>query len=47
MAVAVVQPGRMLYEMEGVTPAEAREALALAASKLPIHTKFVEKAQEI
>ncbi len=45
--VAVIQPGRVLYEMEGVTPAEAREALELAASKLPLHCKFVDRAQEI
>jgi large subunit ribosomal protein L16 len=45
--VAVIQPGRVLYEMEGVTPAEAKEALMLAASKLPLHCKFVDKAQEI
>ena len=38
--VAVIKPGRILYEMEGVTEAEAREALKLAASKLPILTKF-------
>ena len=45
--VAVVQPGRVLYEMEGVTTAEAKEALQLAASKLPIHCKFIEKAAEV
>jgi len=45
--VAVIQPGRVLYEMEGVTAAEAKEALQLAASKLPLHCKFIDKAQEI
>jgi large subunit ribosomal protein L16 len=38
--VAVVRPGRILFEMEGVTEAEAREAMKLASSKLPIPTKF-------
>ena len=39
--VAKVQPGRVLYEMEGVTEAIAREAFRLAAAKLPITTTFV------
>ncbi len=39
--VMVVKPGRILYEMEGVTETEAREALRLAAHKLSIRTKFV------
>jgi large subunit ribosomal protein L16 len=39
--VAEVQPGRMLYEMEGVTEEVAREALTLAAAKLPVQTTFV------
>ncbi len=39
--VAVVKPGRILYEMEGVTEAEARAAMRLAAHKLPIPTRFV------
>ena len=39
--VAVVKPGRILYEMEGVTEAEARAAMRLAAHKLPIATRFV------
>ncbi|MBT6277183.1 MAG: 50S ribosomal protein L16 [Chromatiales bacterium] len=39
--VAQVQPGRMLYEMEGVHEDVAREALKLAARKLPISTTFV------
>ncbi|MDD4875790.1 MAG: 50S ribosomal protein L16 [Dehalococcoidales bacterium] len=39
--VAVVKPGRMLFEMKGVTEEMAREAMHLASYKLPIHTKFV------
>jgi len=39
--VAEVQPGRMLYEMEGVTEEIAREAFTLAAAKLPVQTTFV------
>jgi large subunit ribosomal protein L16 len=39
--VAVVQPGRMLYEMEGVDEATAREAFRLAAAKLSVKTAFV------
>jgi large subunit ribosomal protein L16 len=39
--VAVVKPGRILYEVEGVTEAEAREGMRLAAHKLPLATKFV------
>jgi len=39
--VAQIQPGRMLYEMEGVTEEIAREAFELAAAKLPIQTTFV------
>lgn len=41
--IAKVQPGRMLYEMEGVTEAVAREAFRLAAAKLPISTVFVSR----
>jgi large subunit ribosomal protein L16 len=44
--VAVVKPGRILYEMRGVSEAEAREALRLAAHKLPIATKFVTRSKE-
>ena len=39
--VAVVKPGRVLFELEGVNPPLAKEALTLAANKLPIKTKFV------
>ena len=41
--VAVIQPGKMLYEIEGVTEEEAREAFALAAAKLPVKTTFVHR----
>jgi large subunit ribosomal protein L16 len=41
--VAQVQPGRVLYEMEGVTEDVAREAFTLAAAKLPIQTTFVSR----
>jgi large subunit ribosomal protein L16 len=41
--VALVQPGTVLYEMEGVTEAIAREAFRLAASKLPVGTTFVSR----
>jgi large subunit ribosomal protein L16 len=41
--VAVVKPGRILYEMDGVTREVAQEAFRLAAHKLPINTKFVER----
>jgi large subunit ribosomal protein L16 len=39
--VAITRPGKMLYEMEGVTEDVAREAFKLAAAKLPIKTAFV------
>lgn len=41
--VALIQPGKMLYEIEGVTEQEAREAFALAAAKLPVKTTFVHR----
>lgn len=41
--VAVVKPGTMIFEMEGVPVEIAREALTLAASKLPIKTVFIER----
>jgi large subunit ribosomal protein L16 len=43
--VAVVKPGRILYEMEGVTPEIAREAMRLAAHKLPFKTRFVQREE--
>ena len=45
--VAVVKPGRVMFEMEGVDRATALEAMELAANKLPIATKFVSRAEEI
>ncbi|MBA3248131.1 MAG: 50S ribosomal protein L16, partial [Pyrinomonadaceae bacterium] len=44
--VAVVKPGRILYEIEGVPEDVAREAMRLAAQKLPIKTKFVTRAEQ-
>lgn len=41
--VAKVQPGKVLYEMEGVPEEVAREAFALAAAKLPVKTVFVSR----
>ena len=41
--VAVVKPGRILYEMEGTTEEVAREAFKLASQKLPIQTKFIKR----
>ncbi|MBI3802898.1 MAG: 50S ribosomal protein L16 [Nitrospirae bacterium] len=43
--VAVVKPGRIIYEMEGVTPEVAKEAFRLAAYKLPIATQFVSRGE--
>ena len=43
--VAVVKPGRVLFEIEGITRQLAREAFDLGASKLPIRTRFVERQQ--
>ena len=44
--VAVVKPGRVLFELEGVPADVARRALELAASKLPCKTKFVQRNME-
>ena len=44
--VAVVKPGRILYEIEGVPEDIAREAMRLAAQKLPIKVKFVTRAEQ-
>jgi large subunit ribosomal protein L16 len=41
--VAVIRPGRVMYEVEGVDEKLAREAFHLAHHKLPIHTKFVSR----
>jgi len=43
--VAVIKPGRILYEMEGISEQEARTALRLAAHKLSIKTKFVMRTE--
>jgi large subunit ribosomal protein L16 len=43
--VAPVKPGRILYEMEGVPEETAREAMRLAAQKLPVRTKFVARIE--
>lgn len=43
--VAVVRPGRMLFEVAGVTEILARESLRIAATKLPIHTRFVKRGE--
>ncbi|MCS6858715.1 MAG: 50S ribosomal protein L16 [Abditibacteriales bacterium] len=43
--VAVVQPGRVLFEMAGVNAAVAREAMRRAAYKLPIKTKFIQREE--
>ena len=43
--VAVVKPGRIMFEMDGVSEELAREAMRLAAHKLPIKTKFVTREQ--
>jgi large subunit ribosomal protein L16 len=44
--VAVVKPGRILYEIEGVSEEMAREALRLAAQKLPLKCKFVSRVEQ-
>jgi len=41
--VALIQPGKVLYEIEGVPEVLAREAFALAAAKLPVQTSFVRR----
>ena len=43
--VAVVRPGRVLFEVEGVTEELARKALALAQAKLPVRTRFVKREE--
>ena len=45
--VAVIKPARILYEMEGVPEAVAREAMRLAAHKLPIRTRFVTRRESV
>ena len=45
--VAVVKPGRMMFEMEGVGEETARRAMQLASDKLPIKTRFVVREQQL
>jgi large subunit ribosomal protein L16 len=45
--VAVVRPGRILYEMSGVTETIAKEAMRLASHKLPVETKFIKRDEEV
>ena len=45
--VAVVKPGRILYEMSGVTEELAKEAMRLASHKLPVATKFIKRDEEV
>jgi len=45
--VAVVRPGRMLFEMGGVDESLAKEAMRLAAHKLPIRTRFVTRKEQV
>ena len=44
--VAVVKPGRVMFEMGGVTEEAAREAMRLASHKLPIQTRFIKREQD-
>ena len=44
--VAKIKPGRILFEIDGVPVAVARESLALAAAKLPMKTRFIERISE-
>jgi large subunit ribosomal protein L16 len=41
--VDVIKPGKIIYELEGVTESAAREAMRLAAHKLPIRTRFISR----
>jgi large subunit ribosomal protein L16 len=43
--VAVIRPGRVLYEMQGIDREMAKEALRLASHKLPLKTKFIERSE--
>jgi large subunit ribosomal protein L16 len=44
--VCVVKPGRVLYELDGVPKQLAKEAFALAASKLPVRTRFMDRSEQ-
>jgi large subunit ribosomal protein L16 len=43
--VCVIKPGRVMFELEGISKTAAREAMKLGASKLPIRTRFVERLE--
>jgi large subunit ribosomal protein L16 len=45
--VAVVKPGRVMFEIDGITEDKAKEAMRLAAHKLPVRCRFVEKGKEM
>lgn len=45
--VAVVKPGRVMFEMSGISEEVAREALRLAANKLPVKSKFIKKESQV
>ena len=45
--VAVVKPGRVMFEIAGVSEEQAREALRLASHKLPLKTKFVKREEKV
>ncbi len=45
--VAVVKPGKIMFEMSGVPEAEAREAMRLAMHKLPVKCKFIKREEEV
>lgn len=45
--VATIRPGRVLFEVGGVTREEAQTALRLAAAKLPLRTKFVDRVEKV
>ncbi len=45
--VAVIKPGRIIFEMEGVSPEIAQEALRLAAYKMPMATKIIKRGEEL
>jgi large subunit ribosomal protein L16 len=45
--VAVVRPARILYELEGVPPEVAEQAMRLASHKLPVKTRFIKRAEDL
>ena len=45
--VAVVKPGRVLYELSGISPELAKEAFALAAAKLPVKTRVMDRSEQL